>query len=88
VVATTKVVHTTKVKEPTATTIEVVDVDTNTRTKPHLRITFKINRIFPDQIFVYNSNNIPGAAGRTQSDHRNGTWNQQQQQPNGPNAYF
>jgi hypothetical protein len=23
-----------------------------------------------------------------QSDHRYGTWNQQQQQPNGPNAYF
>jgi hypothetical protein len=23
-----------------------------------------------------------------QSDHQNGTWNQQQQQPNGPNAYF
>jgi hypothetical protein len=35
-----------------------------------------------DQIVAYNSNNNPGAAGRTQSDHRNDTWNQQQQNPN------
>jgi hypothetical protein len=27
----------------------------------------------PDQLVVYNLNNNPGAAGRTQSDHRNDT---------------
>jgi hypothetical protein len=41
-----------------------------------------------NQLAVYNLNNNDGAAGRTQGDHRNGTWNQQQQQLNGPNVYF
>jgi hypothetical protein len=32
-------------------------------------------------------NNL-GDTGRTQSDHHHGTWNNGQQQQNGPNAYF